>query len=285
EFLRGRSAGAHQFRHSPPAGAADGERPAQDRASQRAADVAAGHAGALLRRRARHGGQHLSRRPQRRAHAHAMVARPQRRLQPRRSNQLYLPSLMDPIYGFQSLNVEAQRRTSSSLLNWTRRLIAVVKGLKSFGRGSIRFIRPPNRKVLVHLREHQGETVLCIANLSRNAQPVELDLQEFAGRRPVELMGRSQFPPIGTLPYFITLPPYGFFWFLLADSSGLVEEVPTVTPDLVTLVIPAGWHSLASGVVLQTLERHILPGWLMAQRWYRDKGRPAPSLSILAMAP
>jgi len=200
-------------------------------------------------------------------------------------NQLYLPSLMDPIYGFQSLNVEAQRRTSSSLLNWTRRLIAVVKGLKSFGRGSIRFIRPPNRKVLVHLREHQGETVLCVANLSRNAQPVELDLQEFAGRRPVELMGRSQFPPIGTLPYFITLPPYGFFWFLLADSSGLVEEVPTVTPDLVTLVIPAGWHSLASGVVLQTLERHILPGWLMAQRWYRDKGRHAPSLSILAMAP
>jgi maltose alpha-D-glucosyltransferase/alpha-amylase len=200
-------------------------------------------------------------------------------------NQLYLPALMDPLYGFQALNVEAQRRTASSPLNWTRRLIAVVKGLKSFGRGSIRFIRPPNRKVLVHLREYQGETVLCIANLSRNAQPVELDLQEFAGRRPVELMGRSQFPPIGTLPYFVTLPPYGFFWFLLADPSGLVEEVPTVTPDLVTLVIPAGWHSLASGVVLQTLERQILPGWLMAQRWYRGKGKAPPGLSIVAMAP
>ena len=134
--------------------------------------------------------------------------------------QLVLPPIMDPIYGFQAVNVEAQARDPHSLLNWTRRMLAVRKRHRAFGRGTQRFLYPGNRKVLAFLRECQSEdgateTILCVSNLSRTAQAVELDLSAFAGRVPVDIVGGSVFPPIGQLTYLLTLPPYGFFWFLL----------------------------------------------------------------------
>ena len=118
---------------------------------------------------------------------------------------LYLPPIMDPIYGYESVNVEAQSREPSSLLNWTRRMLAVRKGYKAFGRGTFELLRPGNRTILAYVRRYEGEVILCVANLRRSAQAVELDLAAFKGRVPVELLGRSSFPPIGELPYMLTL--------------------------------------------------------------------------------
>ncbi|HEX5327951.1 MAG TPA: maltose alpha-D-glucosyltransferase, partial [Acetobacteraceae bacterium] len=124
-------------------------------------------------------------------------------------SSLVLPTIMDPLYGYEAVNVEAQTRDPHSLLNWTRRVLAVRRQHRAFGRGSFRLLYPKNRKVLAYLREHQEETLLCVANLARTPQAVELELSEFAGRIPVELDGSSAFPPIGQLSYLLTLPPYG----------------------------------------------------------------------------
>jgi len=129
--------------------------------------------------------------------------------------QLYSPVIADPIYGYQAVNVEAQLRTPSSFLHWMRRLIAVRKQSKVFGRGSLRFLAPANTRVLAHLREYQGESLLFVHNLAGNAEPVELDLGAFRGAVPLELLGQARFPAVGDRPYFLSLGPYGFFWFKL----------------------------------------------------------------------
>src|ERR1700704_591774 len=120
--------------------------------------------------------------------------------------RLYLPPIMDPIYGYESVNDEAQTRDRSSLLNWMKRLLQVRPGSQAFGRGTLRFIRPGNRPLLVYPRQYGADTILCVANLSRSAQPVELDLAEHKGAVPIELLGRAPFPPIADLPYLLTLP-------------------------------------------------------------------------------
>ena len=128
---------------------------------------------------------------------------------------LYTPLVADPVYGYQAVNVEAQQRVPGSLLNWMKRIIRVRKSYPVFGRGTQTFLRPENRRVLAYLREHEGAEILCVANLSRFAQYVELDLSRFAGRTPVELIGRVHFPRIGELPYLLTLGPHDFLWFEL----------------------------------------------------------------------
>ncbi len=132
--------------------------------------------------------------------------------------RLYSPVIMDPVYGYTAVNVEAQTRVPTSLLNWMKRMIAVRKRYKAFGRGSIRFLHPENLKVLVYLREWEGEVILCIVNLSRFVQFAELDLVEFQGWQPVELIGEIRFPRIGELPYFVTLGPHAFYWFRLEQD-------------------------------------------------------------------
>jgi maltose alpha-D-glucosyltransferase/alpha-amylase len=129
--------------------------------------------------------------------------------------RLYSPVIMDPVYGYMAVNVEAQTRTPTSLLNWMKRMIAVRKRYKAFGRGSIRFLHPENLKVLVYLREWEGEVLLVVVNLSRFVQFAEIDLTEFAGWQPIELIGEIRFPRIGDLPYFVTLGPHAFYWFRL----------------------------------------------------------------------
>ncbi|MGH2550784.1 MAG: maltose alpha-D-glucosyltransferase, partial [Thermomicrobiales bacterium] len=131
------------------------------------------------------------------------------------SARLYSPVVVDPVYGFQAINVEAQTRVPTSILNWTRRMIAVRKKYLAFGRGSLEFLYPDNLKVLAYLRAYQDEKLLCIVNLSRFVQCCELDLSTYHGYRPVELIGETAFPPIGDLPYFITLGPHAFYWFRL----------------------------------------------------------------------
>ncbi|HXA27739.1 MAG TPA: maltose alpha-D-glucosyltransferase [Candidatus Angelobacter sp.] len=132
--------------------------------------------------------------------------------------QLYLPPLMDPIYGFQAINVEAQQRWESSLLQWVRRFVAVRRRYPVFGEGAFEALDASNPSVFAFLR-CQGETiVLCVNNLSRFAQPVELDLRRFNGMTPVELLGKVHFPRIGELPYLLTLAPHGFYWFALEGA-------------------------------------------------------------------
>jgi maltose alpha-D-glucosyltransferase/alpha-amylase len=129
--------------------------------------------------------------------------------------QLYLPPLMDPVYGYASCNVEAQQRNQSSLLQWLRRFIAVRRRYPVFGEGSFDALEASNPSVFAFLRRLGEDTVLCVNNLSRFAQPCELDLRRYDGYRPVELVGKVPFPRIGELPYFLTLAPHGFYWFAL----------------------------------------------------------------------
>ncbi|MEZ5875173.1 MAG: maltose alpha-D-glucosyltransferase [Hyphomicrobiales bacterium] len=192
--------------------------------------------------------------------------------------RLYLPPIMDPIYGYETVNVEAQQKHASSLFNWTRRMIAVRQSHKAFGHGSITFLRPRNRKVLAYLREHDGEVVLCVFNLSRSAQAVELDLSVQKGKVPVELTGASTFPPIGTLPYLLTLPAYGFYWFTLADASrlpSLPDLAPESLPELETLVLGDGWNVIQSQrddrERIDRFVYELLPTYLSHQRWFGPK--------------
>ncbi len=133
--------------------------------------------------------------------------------------QLYLPSLMDPVYGFQAVNVEAELRTPTSLLRWLHRFIALRKEHPVFGLGTYEPVRPENPRVFAHIRRYADDIILCVHNLARSAQAVELDLSEFDGYVPEEMLGRSPFPRIGELPYLLTLAPRGWFWFQLRKDA------------------------------------------------------------------
>ena len=192
--------------------------------------------------------------------------------------KLYLPAIMDAVYGYQAINVEAQSKNSSSLLSWMKRIIAVRQSRKAFGRGPIEFLYPKNRQVLAYLRTFENEVVLCVANLSRAAQAVELDLSAYKGTSPLEMIGRSRFPMIGDLSYLLTLSPYGFYWFQLeapnakTDMPSLPAETPLV-PDYITLVVTTGPESLVHGRNKTFLDRNVLPQFLPTQRWYPEKDR------------
>jgi maltose alpha-D-glucosyltransferase/alpha-amylase len=132
--------------------------------------------------------------------------------------QLYSAPLMDPVYGYQALNVEGELRDPSSLLHWLQRMLQVRKRHPLFGIGSFEVLSAENPSVLAYVREWEDDVVLCVNNLSRFAQPVELSLQRFEGRTPIELLGRVPFPRIGELPYLLTLGPYGFYWFQIVET-------------------------------------------------------------------
>ena len=192
---------------------------------------------------------------------------------------LVLPAIMDPLYGFDAVNVETQDQDPHSMLNWTRRMLAIRSQHQAFGRGTLRILYPVNRKVLAYLREQdnadgQRETILCVANVSRSAQAVELELSEFNARVPVEMIGGSMFPAIGALPYVLTLQPYGFFWFTLAAEAQLpVWHVPSpeALPDFRTLVVRKDIDELIEEPAKTVLERDILPGYLQKRRWFGQK--------------
>jgi len=211
--------------------------------------------------------------------------------------RLYLPPIMDSIYGYEAVNVEAQLRDPSSLLHWMRRILAVRKTSQAFGRGKITFLRPGNRKVLAYLREHGEEAILCVANVSRSAQPVELDLTRFRGRVPVEMIGRNPFPPIGELPYLLTLPAHGFFWFRLAVDVEVPKwhEERLAREDLPVVVLFDGWTSFFRDRVVpwrmrmaekirSQLEQEVLPRHIETQRWYAAKGDPIKSAKVTEYA-
>ncbi|MDH4557464.1 maltose alpha-D-glucosyltransferase [Pseudomonas sp. BN417] len=206
---------------------------------------------------------------------------------------LVLPPIMDPLYGFQTINVEAQAHDPHSLLNWMRRMLSVRKQQKAFGRGSLKMLAPSNRRILAYLREYQDgdgreESILCVANLSSAAQAVELELAEYDGRVPVEMLGGASFPPIGQLTYLLTLPPYGFYWFYLADASQMpswhlkpVERMP----ELQTLVLSRDLGELMAGKARQALEFESLPLYLPKRRWFPGERLPAGSVHLLYAMP
>ncbi|MEI7037432.1 maltose alpha-D-glucosyltransferase [Fulvimonas yonginensis] len=203
--------------------------------------------------------------------------------------RLVLPPIMDPLYGYQAVNVEAQSRDPHSLLNWTRRMLAVRKRYKAFGRGAIRFLYPGNRKILAYLREHDDEQVLCVANMSRTAQAVELDLAAFDGRVPVEIVGGTPFPPVGQLPYLLTLPPYGFYAFQLCVHAQMPpwhQQPAEPMPEYETLVLRG---PLAEGPVMAhhqgVLERDVLPTYLGRRRWFGAKDRGIGQISLMYSQP
>jgi maltose alpha-D-glucosyltransferase/alpha-amylase len=211
--------------------------------------------------------------------------------------RLYLPPIMDPVYGYAAVNVEAQSRSTASLLNWTKRLIAARKAHPALSRGSTRFLRPGNRKVIAYLRQHEDQVLLCVANLARSSQPVELDLREFKGRIPIEVLGQTPFPPIGELPYLLTLPPWGFYWFSLSTDADYPKwhvERP-VNFEFPVLVIPEGLmaalaqrdenasdlSALLARRVREQLENEVLPQILPQQRWFGGKGRTMRKAMLL----
>ncbi|WP_337876399.1 maltose alpha-D-glucosyltransferase [Elioraea sp.] len=201
--------------------------------------------------------------------------------------RLVLPPIQDPIYGYQAVNVEAQSRDPHSLLNWTRRMLAVRARSRAFGRGTLRLLYPSNRKVLAYLREEGEDTILCVFNLSRAAQAVELDLSALAGRVPVEMLGGTPFPPIGRLTYLLTLPPYGFYWFLLAEQMAMPAwhvSAPEPLPELRTIVVRNDATELLGVAVRRELEREILPAWLPLRRWFGAKGETPREVRFVAHA-
>ncbi|MBB3900429.1 maltose alpha-D-glucosyltransferase [Roseococcus suduntuyensis] len=200
---------------------------------------------------------------------------------------LVLPPLQDPMYGFQAVNVEMQARDPHSLLNWMRRMLAVRKRSQAFGRGGMRLLYPANRKVLAYVREHEEDTILCVFNLSRSAQAVELDLSALAGRVPVEMLGGTSFPPVGQLPYLLTLPPYGFYWFVLAADQALPAwhtPSPEPLPDLRTLVLRANVKEMLGATTRAELEQQVLPEYLPKRRWFASKGEKLGALRLDAIA-
>jgi maltose alpha-D-glucosyltransferase / alpha-amylase len=196
---------------------------------------------------------------------------------------LVLPTIMDPLYGYSAVNVEAQSRDPHSVLNWTRRMLAVRSRHAAFGRGNLTLLYPKNRKVLAYLRQYQDDTLLCVANVSHSPQAVELDLSQFAGRVPVELNAGSLFPPIGELTYLLTLPPYGFYWFALATASEQPSwhtPAPEPLPEFVTLVIRDRLAKVLATAAVKLIEDEALPQYISKRRWFGLKDQTIKATRI-----
>jgi maltose alpha-D-glucosyltransferase/alpha-amylase len=194
--------------------------------------------------------------------------------------RLYLPVIADPEYQPGAINVESQQNNRSSLLWWMRHLIQVRRARPVMATGDVEFLFPDNRKVLVFLRTLGEERVLVVANLARSAQFVELDLSAFAGMVPVELFGPTPFPRIGELPYFLTLGPYGCYWFALTrdeEAAEPVARIPTVT-------VRGEWSTVLERRRRRQLDA-ALPAFLQRQRWFGAKGKPIAAAEISTVVP
>ena len=195
--------------------------------------------------------------------------------------RLYLPPIIDPEYHYQAINVENQQNNADSLLWWTKRLIAHRKRFRAFGRGSLEFVQADNRKILAFTRRFREETVLVVANLSRLAQHVNLDLSTDGGKVPVEAFGQSDFPIIGDSPYPLTLSPFAFYWFSL-ESRQPVEISPTATPaglPVPVLRVRGDWMDLLKREI-QPLLATVLLRHMRQKRWFGGKARQPRAASI-----
>ena len=189
--------------------------------------------------------------------------------------RLFAPPIQDPVYGYASINVEAQERYPFSLLNWMRRLIALRRQHPVFGRGSLEFVGCANRKILAYLRRDDRETILVVVNLSRDVQPAALDLAAFGGLMPIEMNGLAEFPRIGDQPYFLTLGPYASYWFTLQQdpmhvtprATAPVDADAAIVDTLPALLMGVDWNNVLDAGTRGVLERQALLPFLRRQRW------------------
>ncbi len=201
---------------------------------------------------------------------------------------LTLPVIQDPLYGYQAVNVEAQERDRHSMLNAVKRMLAVRREHPAFGRGTQTFLRPANRKILAYIREHQGDAILCVFNLGRTAQAVELDLPDHVGRTPIELTGGTAFPPVGLTPYVLTLQPYGFLWFALsaeADAPSWASAPAPLEAERYTFVLRPEFADIAVGSNRSVLERDVLPAYIAQRRWFGAKDESIRDVRIIRLDP
>ena len=198
--------------------------------------------------------------------------------------KLYLPIIIDPEYHYEAFNVEGQQNNLRSLLWWMKRLIALRKRYKAFGRGTIEFLQPINRKVLVFLRRYENELILVIANLSRFVEYVELDLGAHKGMVPMELFSRSKFPTIGELPYFITLGPHEFYMFILLEEKPASLQVMSTTNEaqkpIAVMEAEDRWAWVYQGRAKEALEE-TLPDYFMTCRWFSGKAKKISAAKIV----
>ncbi len=185
--------------------------------------------------------------------------------------KLYLPVIIDPEYHFEAINVENQDRNTSSLLWWMRRVIAMRKRFKSFGRGTIEFLYPDNPKVLAFIRSYEDEHILVVVNLSRFSQVVELDIPRFAGYTPEEVFSTNKFPLIKDSPYILTLGVHDYYWFLLRKEVDTIRI--TKRDKIPELKFSGSWEKVLLGKMKQKVEEDILPRYLCEQRWFGGKAR------------
>ncbi len=195
--------------------------------------------------------------------------------------RLYLPIIIDPEYHYESINVETQQNNPDSLLWWMKRLIALRKHLKAFGRGGLEFLYPENRKVLAFVRRYKDEAILVVANLSRLAQHTSLNLADFNGKVPVEVFGQAEFPRIGEAPYSFTLSPYAFYWFSLESRQPKQVDLLTAPAEVLvpTLTLTGEWKDLYNHGRRIVLEAALL-GYIRQRRWFGGKARYTRSVEI-----
>jgi maltose alpha-D-glucosyltransferase/alpha-amylase len=200
--------------------------------------------------------------------------------------KLFLPPVIDPDFSCETVNVETQLNNTNSLLWWMKRLIALRKRFRGFGRGSLEFLHPVNSKVLAFLRRYEDERILVVANLSRHAQFVELDLSEFREMVPVELFGQTDFPRIGELPYLLTLAPHAFYWFALEarGSASREEETSADEAPLATVSVQSTWENAFRGRSKAAVEG-LLPAFLRSRRWFGGKARRIKDIEIMEAIP
>ncbi|HZF01234.1 MAG TPA: maltose alpha-D-glucosyltransferase [Methylomirabilota bacterium] len=199
---------------------------------------------------------------------------------------LFLPINLDPENHYEAVNVDVQERNTHSLLWWMRRLITLYKSRNAFGRGTIEFLHPENRKIFACIRKYENETILVAANLSRFVQPVELDLAKFQSLVPTELFGRTEFPPISDKPYFLTLGPHMFYWFSL-EAKAAVAEIAGSTADVQLrpmLTVQENWEEVFNDRQPVGLER-ALQSWLPTRRWFGGKAKTIKYVRVQELIP
>lgn len=197
--------------------------------------------------------------------------------------KLYLPVTIDPEYHYETVNVENQEQNQTSFLWWVKRVIAMRKNFKAFGRGAIEFLHPDNPKILAFLRKYQDEIILVVINLSRFSQVAELDLSPYAGYTPVEVFSKNPFPTIQEKPYIMTLGFHNYFWFVLKKEVEVSSEKKV--REISLLKSKSSWIELFSSQLKTKIESMILPQFLMEQRWFGSKSEKILKTNITEIIP
>jgi maltose alpha-D-glucosyltransferase/alpha-amylase len=197
--------------------------------------------------------------------------------------KLYMPIIIDPEYHYESLNIENQQRNPSSLLWWMKRVIAMRKRFKAFGRGALEFLLPDNPKILAFIRKYEDESILVLANLSRYFQVAELDLSSYAGCVPQEVASQNRFPIIRESPYVLSLGPHNYIWLLLKKEAETFSISGEKT--LPELQVATNWETVLKGETRERLENEIFPKYLKSCRWFGGKAKTIRGVSIVESIP